>query len=112
MGGGRKSKPNTAVAPIFRSRGEQDRPRGNGGNGGQGSDSESELSEHSHTQDQGPLTKRDLQSLLQDIKCNIAAGFAKHLAPLKEEMADLTKRTSDIEDRMLYHALPRKHKLF
>ncbi|CAH2301053.1 Hypothetical predicted protein [Pelobates cultripes] len=96
MGGGRKSKQGSVVAPIFRShRPEEERRAEETGE----YDSDSMASDMSRT-NTTPITKDDLRGLLQDIKSNIEAEFTKHLAPMRAGLTDLVQRTSTLEDKM------------
>ncbi|CAH2277592.1 Hypothetical predicted protein [Pelobates cultripes] len=97
MGGGRKTKSGTAVAPIFRTRPDKEQPHAEDQ---QAPDSESEDSTRSHKAESSPLTKQDLRTLLHDMKSLVAAELTKHLAPIKEGLADLTRRTHEVEDRL------------
>ncbi|CAH2247658.1 Hypothetical predicted protein [Pelobates cultripes] len=99
MGGGRKSKSGTAVAPIFKPRPDKEAP---GMLSQQASDSDSETSTTSHKVDapSAPLTKRDLKDMLTEMKSLVAEELTKHLAPLKEGLTDLTKRTQALENKM------------
>ncbi|CAH2312206.1 Hypothetical predicted protein [Pelobates cultripes] len=96
MGGGRKSSKGSAVAPIFRSRAPEE---GRRAEEQRESDSDSTASDMSH-RNTTPITREDLRGLLQDIKENMAAEFAKHLAPLRAGLTDLVQRTSSLEDKM------------
>ncbi|CAH2321172.1 Hypothetical predicted protein [Pelobates cultripes] len=102
MGGGRKSKSGTAVAPIFKPRPDKEAP---GMLSQQASDSDSETSTTSHKVDapSAPLTKRDLKDMLTEMKSLVAEELTKHLAPLKEGLTDLTKRTQALENKMEEH---------
>ncbi|CAH2319207.1 Hypothetical predicted protein [Pelobates cultripes] len=68
----------------------------------QASDSDSETSTTSHKVDapSAPLTKRDLKDMLTEMKSLVAEELTKHLAPLKEGLTDLTKRTQALENKM------------
>ncbi|CAH2322577.1 Hypothetical predicted protein [Pelobates cultripes] len=96
MGGGRKSSKGSAVAPIFRSRAPEE---GRRAEEQRESDSDSTASDVSH-RNTTPITREDLRGLLQDLKENMAAEFAKHLAPLRAGLTDLVQRTSSLEDKM------------
>ncbi|CAH2277162.1 Hypothetical predicted protein, partial [Pelobates cultripes] len=94
MGGGRKSKHGSAVAPIFHSRKTEEEQRAE-----ENTDYDSTASDISH-QNTNPITKDDLRGLLHEIKANMAAEFTKHLAPLRAGLTDLVQRTSTLEDKM------------
>ncbi|XP_063297700.1 adhesion G protein-coupled receptor F5-like [Pelobates fuscus] len=66
----------------------------------QASDSDSDTSVTSRKREPSPLTKKDLKDLLSDMKSLVADELTKHLAPLKEGLTDLTKRTHTLENKM------------
>ncbi|CAH2300775.1 Hypothetical predicted protein, partial [Pelobates cultripes] len=82
MGGDRKLEHGSEVAPIFQSQINKYPPRADGimelG-------SDLDMSDSSHSHKASPLTRKDLENLLQYIRLSIAAEFTKHLPSIKEQ---------------------------
>ncbi|CAH2296397.1 Hypothetical predicted protein [Pelobates cultripes] len=95
---GKKTKTNAAVAPIFRNRADKGLTRAADQHE---SETDSEASDtDKNPYNLNPVARGHLKGLLHDIKSNMAAELAKHMARIRESLEDLTRRTLAVEYKM------------